>query len=104
MNEEKRSGIINEASLAIISRAKLELSNVYMKAYYEGIHDLRNKYKDYLIINPLKKESLEKYSEDPCVGCINYSIHNTLGCEIQPSKCVIKQNQLLALDILKHFK
>lgn len=104
MNEEKRTEAINEASQIITSRAELELSSIYMKAYHEGRHDLRDKYKNYLMIDPSKEELLKKYSQDPCVGCINSSSHNALGCLIRPSKCVDKQNQLLALEILKYFK
>lgn len=104
MNEEKRIEAINEASQAIVSRAELELSSIYMKAYHEGRHDLRDKYKDYLMIDPSKKELLKKYSQDPCIGCINSSSHNALGCLVRPSECFNKQNQLTALDILKYFK
>lgn len=104
MNEEKRTKAINEASKLIASRAELELSSIYMKAYHEGRHDLRNKYKDYLMIDPSKKELLKKYSQDPCIGCINSSSHNALGCLVRPSECFNKQYQLLALEIIENFK
>ena len=104
MNVEKKTEAINEASQAIISRAELELNSIYMKAYHEGRHDLRNKYKDYLMIDPSKKELLKKYSQDPCIGCINSSSHNALGCLVRPSECFNKQYQLLALEIIENFK
>jgi hypothetical protein len=75
-----------------------------MKAYNEGRHDYRNSVKDYLIINPKLKEELEGMSKFDCRNCINHSHKHKIGCCSDPKKCYYKQNQLIALDILKHFK
>ena len=104
MNITKKSEAIKLASTSIRNKTESELNSIYMKAYHEGRHDLRDKYKDYLIIDPSKEELLKKYSQDPCIGCINSSSHNALRCLIDPKSCFDKQNQLLALEIIENFK
>lgn len=104
MNINKKSEAIRLASVSIRDKTESELNTLYMKAYHEGRHDLRDKYKEYLMIDPSKEELLKKYSYDPCIGCINHSMHNALGCVIDPKSCFDKQNQLLALEIIENFK
>ena len=104
MNIEKRTKAINQASDEIKGRADLALYEVYMKGYHEGRHDYRNKIKNCLVINPNCLEVLKKNSENPCKSCPNNSDKVLIGCTANPRNCIAKQNQLIALDILKHFK
>ena len=104
MNIEKRTEAINQASNEIKGRAESALYEVYMKGYHEGRHDYRNKIKNCLVINPDCLEVLKKNSEDPCKGCPNNNDKVLIGCTADPRNCIAKQNQLIALDILKHFK
>ena len=104
MNTEKRTEAINEASKLIASRAEVELHSIYMKGYHEGRHDYRNSIKDYLIINPKLREELKNLSKFDCRDCINYSHKHKIGCTSDPAKCYYKQNQLVAIDILKHYE
>ena len=103
MNTKKRDEAIQEASKLISSRAEVELQSIYMKAYHEGRHNYRDKIKDFLIINPEMKEILEIQSTDPCKEC-SHATTMLKACCLESDKCLLKQNQLIALDILKHFK
>lgn len=102
MNTEKRTEAIEKASSEIRSRAEVALYDIYMKGYYEGLHDYKNKLKNCLVINPECLEILQCNSEDPCVGCPNQS--DLTGCSANPKECDAKQLQFIALDILKNFK
>lgn len=105
MNIVKKAEAISEACKIIKDRAELEIDSVYMKGYHEGRHNYRDKIKKYLIINPELKHEVMEMSQDPCLSCneinswINYK-KQCLNCQ----ECDKKQNQLLALDLLKHFK
>lgn len=103
MNIEKRTETIEECSQIIVDRMQVELQRVYMKAYHEGRHDYRNQIKKFLIINPKYKNALEGASKNPCLNCDKASALLKLEC-IESQNCIMKQNQLIALDILKHYE
>ena len=103
MNTEKRTEAINEASKLIASRAEVELHSIYMKGYHEGRHDYREKVQKYLIINPEYKEMLKEMSTDLCKNCDKALTMLKCQC-LSSDKCNLKQNQLVAIDILEHYK
>jgi hypothetical protein len=105
MNIEKKTEAIEDASKEIKSRAEIELEILYMRAYHEGRHTYRDKVKDYLIINPELKSKVIEMSQDPCLQCpeaFNWTEFKKtcFNCKV----CSKKQDQLLALDLLKHFE
>lgn len=102
MNIKKRNKAIEEASKAISDRAVIELTSIYYKAYHEGRHDYRDKIKKFLTINPEMKDILTAMRKDPCEDCVHSFSEFKLEC-IHSPHCKKKQDQLLALDILKHF-
>ena len=103
MNTEKKNESIETSTRLISSRADLELRCIYDKAYHEGQHDYRNKVKDFLIINPKMIESLNEMTNNPCKECEHAITMLKIECT-NSQECQLKQNQLIALDILKHFK
>ena len=104
MNIEKRTEVIKKASNEIKNRAEAALYDVYMKGYNEGRHDYRNKIKNCLIVDPNSLGVLKKNAEDPCKTCPNNRSDYKIGCMCDPSNCIAKQNQFIALDILENFK
>lgn len=105
MNIERKNEAIEDASKEIKSRAELELEILYMRAYHEGRHAYRDKVKSYLIINPELKSKVIEMSQDPCPLCpeaINWTEFKKICFNCKD--CSKKQNQLLALDLLKHFE
>ena len=105
MNIKNKTQVIINAVEAIQARTQFEIEQVYMKAYHEGRHDYRNSIKDFLMIKPEALNSLKELSQDPCKDCFNKTPLTPIkiGC-LESSHCLLKQNQLLAMDILKYFK
>ena len=105
MNIEKRNEEINASSELIASRARIELDSIYMKGFHDGRHEYRDKIKKYLIINPNIKHQVMEMAQDPCPSCsdINDLMNFKKAC-LCSRDCYKKQNQLLALDLLKHFE
>ena len=103
MNTEKKNESIKQASELIASRAEVELGSIYHKAYHEGRHDYRNSVKGFLVINPEYEEILKKMAEDPCEGCSHHLTMVKAAC-LKSNECKLKQEQFVALDILKHYE
>ena len=91
MNIVKRNKIIKQAIEEINKRAELAIREVYMKGYHNGRIDLRDKYKNLLIIKPECVELLKRKTENPCIGCSN-SYNIKIGCIADPTLCVAKQD------------
>jgi len=78
-------------------------------AYFAGFHRGRHKEREslvnsgWLIINPEKREEINKALEDPCIYCNHYTKEYKIGCTKDTKTCTKKQKHILANEINLYF-
>lgn len=75
----------------------------YNEDYHNGRHACREKYvkSGLLVINP--DIDIDALCESPCVDCPEYNKNTKLPC-VKTDTCGLKQKQLTAIEIKRHFR
>lgn len=88
-----------------IKYAKRAHDEAYFAGFHHGRHKQREQYvqSGWLILDPSKIDEIKYAAENPCEGCKNRVDYLKIGCKEDPTRCDLKQKQMLAIELLTYF-